>query len=359
MQVPGSTYPLTLAFGPDDPAPINVQVQRSIHTQIFNYVDNDGNVVNTYKTDVFTGQTVTAKDIATYVPAPAGYQIVPGSIPSSITFGPDGSAPIVIHVQEIMHSTSDGPMHSTSDGPMSSEAKSISEAMSISIRDSLSNSRSAMLSGTHLDSYKAIGPDTFLAATNFAIMPTDSTSLTLPKIADSVQVPQSKNVQKEDDVIQRTVKPHAAISKQELDSLVKTAALPSVKLNKQNLKELKQIFVNNNPKDLRSISWKLQDSVLSSSTPLYTLSNSRNSIMLPHLAGYKFKLIKRGTGENSVSFLYSKDKNYKYVFNIAFKDNVMYFTVLTPNKAHNKLTVKQVYKVHNQKELANILSLYL
>ena len=81
--------------------------------------------------------------------------------------------------------------------------------------------------------------------------------------------------------------------------------------------------------------------------------------MLPHLAGYKFKLIKRGTGENSVSFAYSKDKNYKYVFNIAFKDNVMYFTVLTPNKAHNKLTVKQVYKVHNQKELANILSLYL
>ena len=203
------------------------------------------------------------------------------------------------------------------------------------------------------------GGASYISATNFAIMPTDSTSLTLPKIADSVQVPQSKNIQKEDDVIQRTVKPHAAISKQELDSLVKTAALPSVKLNKQNLKELKQIFVNNNPKDLRSISWKLQDSVLSSSTPLYTLSNSRNSIMIPHLAGYKFKLIKRGTGENSVSFAYSKDKNYKYVFNIAFKDNVMYFTVLTPNKAHNKLTVKQVYKVHNQKELANILSLYL
>ena len=194
---------------------------------------------------------------------------------------------------------------------------------------------------------------------DFAIMPTDSTSVTLPKIADSVQVPQSKNVQKEDDVIQRTVKPHAAISKQELDSLVKTAALPSVKLNKQNLKELKQIFVNNNPKDLRSISWKLQDSALSSSIPLYTLSNSSNSIMLPHLTGYKFKLIKRGTGENSVSFVYSKDKNYKYVFNISFKDNVMYFTVLTPNKAHTKLTVKQVYKVHNQKELANILSLYL
>ena len=197
------------------------------------------------------------------------------------------------------------------------------------------------------------------SATNFAIMPTDSTSLTLPKIADSVQVPQLKNVQKEDDVIQRTVKPHAVISKQELDSLVKTAALPSVKLNKQNLKELKQIFVNNNPKDLRSISWKLQDSALSSSIPLYTLSNSSKSIMLPHLTGYKFKLIKRGTGENSVSFAYSKDKNYKYVFNISFKDNVMYFTVLTPNKAHNKLTVKQVYKVHNQKELANILSLYL
>lgn len=81
--------------------------------------------------------------------------------------------------------------------------------------------------------------------------------------------------------------------------------------------------------------------------------------ILPHLTGYKFKLIKRGTGENSVSFAYSKDKNYKYVFNIAFKDNVMYFTVLTPNKVHNKLTVKQVYKVHNQKELADILSLYL
>lgn len=81
--------------------------------------------------------------------------------------------------------------------------------------------------------------------------------------------------------------------------------------------------------------------------------------MLPHLTGYKFKLIKRGTGENSVSFVYNKDKNYKYVFNIVFKDNVMYFTVLTPNKAHNKFTVKQVYKVHNQKELANILSLYL
>ena len=212
------------------------------------------------------------------------------------------------------------------------------------------NSAPAIASGNHAD---------YISATNFAIMPTDSTSLTLPKIADSVQVPQSKNVQKEDDVIQRTVKPHAAISKQELDSLVKTAALPSVTLNKQNLKELKQIFVNNNPKDLRSISWKLQDSALSSSIPLYTLSNSSKSIMLPHLTGYKFKLIKRGTGENSVSFAYSKDKNYKYVFNISFKDNVMYFTVLTPNKAHNKLTVKQVYKVHNQKELANILSLYL
>ena len=211
----------------------------------------------------------------------------------------------------------------------------------------------------HYNSATGSGGASYISAANFAIMPTDSTSLTLPKIADSVQVPQSKNVQKEDDVSQRTVKPHAAISKQELDSLVKTAALPSVKLNKQNLKELKQIFVNNNPKDLRSISWKLQDSVLSSSTPLYTLSNSSNSIMLPHLTGYKFKLIKRGTGENSVSFIYSKDKNYKYVFNIAFKDNVMYFTVLTPNKAHNKLTVKQVYNVHNQKELANILSLYL
>ena len=212
----------------------------------------------------------------------------------------------------------------------------------------------------HYNSATGSGNHTYDMFTSaFAIMPTDSTGLTLPKIADSVQVPQSKNVQKEDDVIQRTVKPHAAISKQELDSLVKTAALPSVKLNKQNLKELKQIFVNNNPKDLRSISWKLQDSALSLSTPLYTLSNSSNSIMLPHLTGYKFKLIKRGTGENSVSFIYSKDKNYKYVFNIAFKDNVMYFTVLTPNKAHNKLTVKQVYKVHNQKELANILSLYL
>ena len=211
----------------------------------------------------------------------------------------------------------------------------------------------------HYNSATGSGGASYISAANFAIMPTDSTSLTLPKIADSVQVPQSKNVQKEDDVIQRTVKPHAAILKQELDSLVKTAALPSVKLNKQNLKELKQIFVNNNPKDLRSISWKLQDSALSLSTPLYTLSNSSNSIMLPHLTGYKFKLIKRGTGANSVSFAYSKEKNYKYVFNIAFKDNVMYFTVLTPNKAHNKLTVKQVYKVHNQKELANILSLYL
>lgn len=201
-------------------------------------------------------------------------------------------------------------------------------------------------------------PTDYISATNFAIMPTNSTSLTLPKIADSVQVQQSKDVQKEDNALQHTVKPHAAISKQELDSLVKTAALPSVKLNKQNLKELKQIFLNNNPKDLRSISWKLQDSALNSSTPLYTLSNSSNSIMLPHLTGYKFKLIKRGTGENSVSFVYSNDKNYQYVFNIAFKDNVMYFTVLTPNKAYNKLTVKQVYKVHNQKELANILSLY-
>ena len=440
MQVPGSTYPLTLTFGPNDPAPINVQVQSryvdvttgdgttldlhrdiyvdkrdmsdstlssekigtqtitlhrtgtkdlvtgaiewnpyssgtfeaisaptitgytldnandctpftvdgslitdgsptesdvhliynpSEHQQVFNYVDKNGTVVGTHKTDVYTGLTVTANDIARYVPAPAGYQIVPGSIPSSITFGPDGSVPIIIHVQEIMHSTSDGPMHSESDGP----------------------------TGDMFISGFVIMPTN--SATNFAIMPTDSTSLTLPTIADSVQVPQSKNVQKEDDVIQRTVKPHAAISKQELDSLVKTAALPSVKLNKQNLKELKQIFVNNNPKDLRSISWKLQDSALSLSTPLYTLSNSSNSIMLPHLAGYKFKLIKRGTGENSVSFIYSKDKNYKYVFNIAFKDNVMYFTVLTPNKAHNKLTVKQVYKVHNQKELANILSLYL
>ena len=440
MQVPGSTYPLTLTFGPNDPAPINVQVQSryvdvttgdgttvdihrniyidkrdmsdstlssekigtqtitlhrtgtkdlvtgeiewnpyssgtfeaisaptmpgftlsnpndctpltvdgslitdgtshvddvhliynpSEHQQVFNYVDKNGTVVGTHKTDVYTGLTVTANDIVRYDPAPAGYQIVPGSIPSSITFGPDGSIPIVIHVQEIMHSTSDGPMHSESDGP----------------------------TGDMFTSGFVIMPTN--SATNFAIMPTDSTSLTLPKIADSVQVPQPKNVQKEDDVIQRTVKPHAVISKQELDSLVKTAALPSVKLNKQNLKELKQIFVNNNLKDLRSISWKLQDSVLSSSTPLYTLSNSSNSIMLPHLTGYKFKLIKRGTGENSVSFVYSKDKNYKYVFNIAFKDNVMYFTVLTPNKAHNKLTVKQVYKVHNQKELANILSLYL
>ena len=258
---------------------------------------------------------------------------VPGSTyPLTLTFGPDDPAPIVIHVQEMMVSM-----------PVESEGHTDS------------------LSGTNLgDMFMSdfvIMPTN--SATNFAIMPTDSTSLTLPKIADSVQVPQSKNVQKEDDVIQRTVKPHAAILKQELDSLVKTAALPSVKLNKQNLKELKQIFVNNNPKDLRSISWKLQDSVLSSSTPLYTLSNSSNSIMLPHLTGYKFKLIKRGTGENSVSFVYSKDKNYKYVFNIAFKDNVMYFTVLTPNKAHTKLTVKQVYKVHNQKELANILSLYL
>ena len=440
MQVPGSTYPLTLTFGPNDPAPINVQVQSryvdvttgdgttvdihrniyidkrdmsdstlssekigtqtitlhrtgtkdlvtgaiewnpyssgtfeaisaptitgytldnandctpltvdgslitdgtshvddvhliynpSEHQQVFNYVDKNGTVVGTHKTDVYTGLTVTANDIVRYDPAPAGYQIVPGSIPSSITFGPDGSIPIVIHVQEIMHSTSDGPMHSESDGP----------------------------TGDMFTSGFVIMPTN--SATNFAIMPTDSTSLTLPKIADSVQVPQPKNVQKEDDVIQRTVKPHAVISKQELDSLVKTAALPSVKLNKQNLKELKQIFVNNNPKDLRSISWKLQDSVLSSRTPLYTLSNSRKSIMLPHLTGYKFKLIKRGTGENSVSFVYSKDKNYKYVFNIAFKDNVMYFTVLTSNKARNKLTVKQVYKVHNQKELANILSLYL
>ena len=441
MQVPGSTYPLTLTFGPDDPSPINVQVQSryvdittgdgttldisrniyvdkrdmsdstlssekigtqtitlhrtgikdlvtgaiewnpyssgtfkaiiapailgytldnandctpltvdgslitdgtshvddvylvyhpSEHQQVFNYVDNDGNVVNTYKTGVYTGLTVTANDIARYAPAPAGYQIVPGSIPSSITFGPDGSVPIIIHVQEIMHSTST-PMNI----PMDSE-KAI---------------------GDMFTSAFVIMPTD--SAANFAIMPTNSASLTLPKIADSVQVTQSKNVQKEDDAIQRTVKPHAAISKQELDSLVKTAALPSVKLNKQNLKELKQIFVNNNPKDLRSISWKLQDSALSLSTPLYTLSNSSNSIMLPHLTGYKFKLIKRGTGENSVSFVYSKDKNYKHVFNIAFKDNVMYFTVLTPNKAHNKLTVKQVYKVYNQKELANILSLYL
>ena len=443
MQVPGSTYPLTLAFGPNDPAPINVQVQRryvdvttgdgttvdlhrdiytdehdfsgsveskkvdtqiitlhrtgtkdlvtgaiewnpyssgtfdaisaptipgytldnpndcgtfpvdgsvisdgaptvidvhlvyypGTHTQVFNYVDENGTVVaSPYSVYGYTGQTVDV-DINTIASnVPGGYQMVPGSIPSSITFGPDDPAPIVIHVQEMMVSM-----------PVESEGHTDS------------------LSGTNLgDMFMSdfvIMPTN--SATNFAIMPTDSTSLTLPKIADSVQVPQSKNVQKEDDVIQRTVKPHAAILKQELDSLVKTAALPSVKLNKQNLKELKQIFVNNNPKDLRSISWKLQDSVLSSSTPLYTLSNSSNSIMLPHLTGYKFKLIKRGTGENSVSFVYSKDKNYKYVFNIAFKDNVMYFTVLTPNKAHTKLTVKQVYKVHNQKELANILSLYL
>ena len=450
MQVPGSTYPLTLTFGPNDPAPIKVQVQRryvdvttgdgttldlhrdiytdkhyvsglveskkfetqtitlhrtgtkdlvtgaiewnpyssgtfdaisapvipgynlynpndcgsltvdgslitdesptvsevhlmygpNSHEQVFNYVDNDGHVVGTHSVDGYTDQVVTVNinDIATY--APAGYSVPGSPYPLSIKFGPDDPAPIVIHVQEVM----------------SPEAKSISEAMSISESISIRDSQNALNS---LNSLSGNNLDTLLAATNFAIMPTDSTSLTLPKIADSVQVPQSKNVQKEDDAIQRTVKPHAAISKQELDSLVKTAALPSVKLNKQNLKELKQIFVNSNPQDLRSVSWKLQDSALNSSTPLYTLSNSSNSIMLPHLTGYKFKLIKRGTGENSVSFVYSKDKNYKYVFNIAFKDNVMYFTVLTPNKAHNKLTVKQVYKVHNQKELANILSLYL
>ena len=359
MQVPGSTYPLTLTFGPNDPAPIVIQVQRryvdittgdgtSIDISRNIYVDKRDMSGSTLSSEKIGTQTITlhrtgTKDLVTgaieWNPYSSGTfkAIIAPTMPGLTLSNPNDCKPFTV----------DGSLI-TDGSPTEYDVHLIYH------KDSAASELGA---GDMFTSGFVIMPTN--SATNFAIMPTDSTSLTLPKIADSVQVPQSKNVQKEDDAIQRTVKPHAAISKQELDSLVKTAALPSVKLNKQNLKELKEIFVNNNPKDLRNISWKLQDSVLSSSTPLYTLSNSSNSIMLPHLTGYKFKLIKRGTGENSVSFVYSKDKNYKYVFNIAFKDNVMYFTVLTPNKAHNKLTVKQVYKLHNQKELANILSLYL
>ena len=91
----------------------------------------------------------------------------------------------------------------------------------------------------------------------------------------------------------------------------------------------------------------------------YYLTNTIYKLRLPRFSNYELHLVKRGTTQDSVSFVYiNKQTQLNYVFNLKIQDNKYYLTVDKIDRVNRKILPIKTYNVISYQDLLDIFNKY-
>ena len=112
------------------------------------------------------------------------------------------------------------------------------------------------------------------------------------------------------------------------------------------------------PEDL---TWKIVNKNLNNNSinvPYY-LTNTIYKVRLPRFSHYELHLVKRGTTQDSVSFVYiNKQTQLNYVFNLKIQDNKYCLTVGKIDRVNRKILPIKTYNVISYQDLLDIFDKY-
>ena len=91
----------------------------------------------------------------------------------------------------------------------------------------------------------------------------------------------------------------------------------------------------------------------------YHLTNAIYKLRLPRFSNYELRLVKRGTTQDSISFMYiNKQTQLNYVFNLKIQDNKYYLTVGKIDRVNRKIIPIKTYNVISYQDLLDIFDKY-
>ena len=91
----------------------------------------------------------------------------------------------------------------------------------------------------------------------------------------------------------------------------------------------------------------------------YYVTNTIYKLRLPRFSNYELHLVKRGTTQDSVSFVYvNKQTQLNYVFNLKIQDNKYYLTVVKIDRVNRKILPIKTYNVISYQDLLDIFDKY-
>lgn len=109
------------------------------------------------------------------------------------------------------------------------------------------------------------------------------------------------------------------------------------------------------------LTWQIVNNNLNSNSiniP-YNLTNTIYKLRLPRYNNYELHLVKRGTTQDSVSFVYvNKQTKLNYVFNLKIQDNKYYLTVDKIDRVNRKMLPIKTYNVISYQDLLDIFDKY-
>ena len=114
------------------------------------------------------------------------------------------------------------------------------------------------------------------------------------------------------------------------------------------------VFTNIAPDN--QLTWKI---VNNPNNVSYNLTNTIYKLRLPKFTNYSLHLVKRGTNQNSISFVYTnKTQKLDYIFNLKIQDNKYYLTVGKIDRANRKIIPIKTSNVINYQDLLQIVAKY-
>ena len=114
------------------------------------------------------------------------------------------------------------------------------------------------------------------------------------------------------------------------------------------------VFTNIAPDN--QLTWKI---VNNPNNVTYNLTNTIYKLRLPKFTNYSLHLVKRGTTQNSISFVYTnKTQKLDYVFNLKIQDNRYYLTVCKIDRVNRKIIPIKTYNVISYQDLLQIIAKY-
>ena len=106
------------------------------------------------------------------------------------------------------------------------------------------------------------------------------------------------------------------------------------------------------------LTWQIDNKNLNNNVP-YHLTNTIYKLRLPRFSNYELHLVKRGTTQDSVSFVYvNKQTQLNYVFNLKIQDNKYYLTVGKIDRVNCKILPIKTYNVISYQDLLDIFDKY-
>ena len=113
-------------------------------------------------------------------------------------------------------------------------------------------------------------------------------------------------------------------------------------------------FTNITPDN--QLTWKI---VNNPNNVTYNLTNTIYKLRLPKFTNYSLRLVKRGTTQNSISFVYTnKTQKLDYVFNLKIQDNKYYLTVGKIDRVNRKIIPIKTSNVISYQDLLQIIAKY-